>query len=247
MDEPTYSAESVSLEVGVTKYASERREYAFGLGFRASDTRTALGSRSYAILTLPVSAIHDYRNNELNPTEGYYAEASVMPFLSLYGTDNGVRTNLDLRGYKSVGADDRLTFALRGQLGSIIGPALIDTPADFLYFSGGGGTVRGKKYQSLGVPIGGNLAVGGRSFLGVSGEMRVKTTDKLSLVGFYDTGYIGSEGFPDGSSGKWHSGAGLGVRYDTGSGPIRLDVAVPVSGPGSESGFEIYIGIGQAF
>ncbi|MEL6801938.1 MAG: BamA/TamA family outer membrane protein, partial [Pseudomonadota bacterium] len=49
---------------------------------------------------------------------------------------------------------------------------------------------------------------------------------------------------PDGDS---HSGAGLGLRYDTGIGPIRLDVGVPVSGPGDTSGFELYIGIGQAF
>jgi translocation and assembly module TamA len=80
-----------------------------------------------------------------------------------------------------------------------------------------------------------------------SGEVRVRTTDQIGLVGFYDIGYVGREEFPNGSSGRWHSGAGFGARYDVGIGPIRLDVAFPLTGPGSNSGFDIYIGIGQAF
>ena len=77
--------------------------------------------------------------------------------------------------------------------------------------------------------------------------MRVKTGDRISIVGFLDVGYIGEEQFPDGSSGSWHSGAGAGVRYDTGIGPVRVDLAVPVSGTETSDGLEIYIGIGQAF
>ncbi len=247
LDEPAFSATTFALESGIVHYASEHREFSYGLGYRVSETVDAFGTGSYSIFTLPLSARYDYRNDKLNATSGYFAEASVMPFVDLYGTKDGVRSKLDLRGYYSVGPEERLTFAVRGQMGSLIGPNLAEAPADFLYYSGGGGTVRGQGYQSLGVDLGGGNMTGGRSFLGLSGELRVKTTEKISLVGFYDTGYIGSEGFPDGSSGKWHSGAGVGVRYDTGIGPVRLDVAVPMDGPGSNSGFEVYIGIGQAF
>jgi translocation and assembly module TamA len=45
---------------------------------------------------------------------------------------------------------------------------------------------------------------------------------------------------------EWHSGAGIGLRYDTAIGPIRLDVAVPVSGRTGD-GVQLYVGIGQAF
>ena len=41
-------------------------------------------------------------------------------------------------------------------------------------------------------------------------------------------------------------GTGLGLRYDTGFGPIRFDVATPVAGDTGD-GVQIYIGIGQAF
>jgi len=194
---------------------------------------------------LPASAEFDYRNDELDATSGYYAFASITPFVAIDGTESGVRTYLDGRAYRQLG--ERLTFAGRAQLGSVSGPSLETAPTDFLFYSGGGGTVRGQDYQSLGVTLDDGQDIGGRSFLGLSAELRVKARDNLSVVGFVDAGYIGSEAFPNGSDGQWHSGAGLGLRYATGIGPIRVDLAVPISGPGKQSGFEVYIGIGQAF
>ena len=149
--------------------------------------------------------------------------------------------------YRRFGRQDGIIFALRGQLGSVAGAPIDEVPADYLFYSGGGGTVRGQPYQSLSVDLGGGSFVGGRSFLGVSAEVRVQATERIGLVGFYDAGYVGSEAFPDGSSGDWHSGAGIGVRYGTGIGPIRMDLAVPVSGPEDDTNFQVYIGIGQAF
>jgi translocation and assembly module TamA len=104
--------------------------------------------------------------------------------------------------------------------------------------------VRGQSYKSLKVDLGGGVSSGGRSYLGLSAEARVRVGKKISLVGFYDYGAIGAGSMPgDGGS---HSGAGLGLRYDTPLGPIRLDVAAPVSG-GSGGAVQVYVGIGQAF
>ena len=131
------------------------------------------------------------------------------------------------------------------QLGALFGPSLEESPPFYRFFSGGGGTVRGQGYQSLALDVGGE-SVGGRSFLGLSGEVRGDITENIQLVGFADWGYIGAESFPD-FTGASHAGAGIGVRYNTGIGPIRLDVAVPVSGDTDSSSFYIYVGIGQAF
>jgi translocation and assembly module TamA len=247
LDEVNFQSSQASVEIGIKRYASDQREYTFGLGARTADVSDAFGDRSYTLLTAPLSATFDYRDNNLNAKDGYYLNAALTPFLALKGSDNGARAYVDARAFKSLGQQDRLTFALRGQLGALTGPALDNAPADYVFYSGGGGTVRGQNYQSLAIDLGGGQEVGGRSFIGLSGEVRVETSDQLSLVGFYDAGYIGREEFPDGSSGEWHSGAGIGIRYNTGIGPIRLDVAVPVSGPGEQNGFEVYIGIGQAF
>ncbi|WP_083545675.1 autotransporter assembly complex protein TamA [Sulfitobacter alexandrii] len=246
LDEVNFFSRQIDIEAGITRIASEQRTYRLGVGLRRAETRDAFGTNRYTLLTLPLGVEFDYRDKELDAKEGYYINATVTPFVAISGADNGVRSYLDARYYKSFGTERPVTFALRGQLGSVYGPDLSVAPADYLFYSGGGGTVRGQPYQSLGVDLGGGQTVGGRSFVGVSAEARVQVTDAIGIVGFADAGYIGAEEFYDGS-GEWHSGAGLGLRYATGIGPIRLDLAVPTSGPETGENFQVYIGIGQAF
>jgi translocation and assembly module TamA len=64
-------------------------------------------------------------------------------------------------------------------------------------------------------------------------------------VAFVDAGQVGSNGVP--FAGNVQVGAGVGARYYTGFGPIRVDVAVPVTKLAGGDTFEVYIGIGQAF
>jgi translocation and assembly module TamA len=102
--------------------------------------------------------------------------------------------------------------------------------------------VRGQGYQSLGVGTGAGKT-GGRSFAAISTELRADLTDSLGAVAFVDYGYVAAGS--DFGGGAWHGGAGLGVRYKTGIGPIRADIAVPITG--SSRSVSVYVGIGQAF
>jgi len=246
LDEVSFFSRQLDLEAGIERIASEERTYRLGLGLRRAQTRDAFGKNKFTLLTLPLGAEFDYHDNKLNPLNGYYFNASVTPFAALSGADNGLRSYLDARAYRTLGTSRPVTLAVRGQLGSVYGPELNEAPADYLFYSGGGGTVRGQPYQALGVDLDNDNTVGGRSFLGIAAEARVNVTNAIGVVGFIDGGYIGEEEFYDGS-GVWHSGAGLGLRYKTGIGPIRLDIAVPTSGPDTDENFQVYIGIGQAF
>ncbi|WP_299611162.1 autotransporter assembly complex family protein [uncultured Tateyamaria sp.] len=243
-DDPNLFARTARLEFNTVYFASEDREYSYGVGLQRAKTRDDLGERDYTILTFPFTAKFDRRDDKLDATSGYYAEASLRPFLNIQGTSEGIVTELDLRTYRKLG--DRVVFAARGLLGSVAGPSIEEAPADFLFFSGGSGTVRGQDFQSLGVELSPGVTIGGRSFLGLSGEMRVKTGERLSVVGFYDAGYVAADSFFS-DSGEWHTGYGAGIRYSTGIGPIRFDVGLPGSGPDDSTGLEVYIGIGQAF
>lgn len=245
-DEVNYFSRQATIGAGIERFASDQRSYRFGVAIRRANTRDAFGSDQYTLLLFPTGATFDYRDKILDARKGFYLDAQVAPFLAIDGADNGVLTEVDARVYKTFGTVSTTTLALRGQLGSVVGPSLEDAPADFLFYSGGGDTVRGHDYQSLGVDVGNGQIVGGRSFLGLSAEVRYRTAGSLGYVGFFDAGYIGSEAFPDGS-GEWQSGAGLGLRYDTPIGPIRFDVAVPTSGDDDGSSWQVYIGIGQAF
>ncbi len=236
-----------TVGVGFKHFPSDKRTYEYGIALTAGEDRDALGDKKYLLFILPAKLTRDYRDIPLDPTTGHFLIASAIPFLAIDGADNGLRTFLDYRIYRSVGEVRPVTFAFRAQLGSVAGPSLADSPSDFLFYSGGSGTVRGHPYESLGVDLGGGSQIGGRSFLGFSAEARVKVTDTIGVVGFFDYGFVGSDPLPSESTGDYQTGAGLGVRYATGIGPIRVDVAVPVSGPDTGSNFEIYVGIGQAF
>jgi translocation and assembly module TamA len=250
IDDPNVESDTAAVEMGAEWRRSDEQTYRLGAGLRHSDTKDALDDTKYTTFYIPAGLTFDYRNNELDARRGYYLNYDTAPFVALSGIDNGFYNKFDLRGYRSfnVGNARATTLALRLQLGSLAGPSLEDSPSDFLFYSGGGGTVRGHDYQSLGVQVGSDDddIVGGRSFLGISTEVRFRTQGALGFVGFFDAGYIGRKSFPDGS-GEWHTGAGLGVRYATPIGPIRFDFAVPTSNNNGDNNFQLYFGIGQAF
>ena len=249
--EPDFDSDNFEVEAGLRRIVNERLSIEGGIGFRSSTVTDATGTGTFRLLTLPARATWSTRDDPLDATEGNFVDLGVTPFVGFADAGTGARLTLDARTYRSLGEDGRFVLAARGQLGSIIGPDIGAVPADLRFFSGGGGTVRGQPYQSLGIRLdhgligGAARQTGGMSFVGLSGEIRAAVSDTIGLVGFVDAGYIGENALPDGTGGS-HAGAGLGVRYDTGLGPIRLDIAVPVTeSPGAS--FFLYVGIGQAF
>ena len=245
LDEPDFRSKSVSLGFGASRIYSDELEAEAGLSFSYSESEDDIGSREFSLLSLPLAVTWDRRENELDPVGGTYLAAELTPFFGIDGTASGVRSKIDGRAYRALGESEDVVLAGRLQLGSVAGASLTAVQPDFLFYSGGGGTVRGQPYQSLNVDLGGGVEIGGRTFLGLSGEVRVAITDDIGAVAFLDSGYVGTESFFDGS-GEWHSGAGIGLRYKTSLGPIRLDLAAPVSGSTGD-GLQIYLGIGQAF
>ena len=248
LDEPNFDSEIVTLQASAVRYATDDLIVRAGVGLRASNVEDDLGKRQFRHLLFPLAAELDRRDDRYDATEGYYVDLTVDPYLALGGDSaTGGRLYADTRTYRGFGESDRFVLAGRVQVGSVIGSSIEETPPDYLFFSGGGGTVRGQPYESLGIDIDGDDdddIVGGRSFLGLSGELRAGVTERIGVVGFVDAGHVGESSF--GGDGDSHVGAGLGVRYDTGIGPIRLDLAAPVSG-GTGEGIQIYLGIGQAF
>ncbi|MCF2872398.1 BamA/TamA family outer membrane protein [Octadecabacter sp. G9-8] len=246
LDEPSFFERDVSVEVGIIRRLRDDVILEYGVGFATGEATDALGTRTYSLFSLPIAGTIDRRDDAFDATSGYYANLSIAPFVGLSDTGSGARVVGDARVYRSFGEDDRVTLAARGQIGSVIGADASEVPSSYLFFSGGGGTVRGQAYQSLAVDLGGGNEIGGTAFFATQLEARVDINDTFGVVGFYDAGFVGSDSVPF-SDGEWHSGAGIGVRYNTGIGPIRLDLATPVSGDDAGQSLEVYIGIGQAF
>lgn len=245
-DEPDYRESKIEIGGGLSHVFSDDLRAETGIAYRYSDISDDLGSRKLQHLLLPSSATWDRRNDPLDATSGFFLEVTLTPFVGLdQESGDGARIYADGRHYLSFGSEDRFTLAGRAQIGSVAGATVDEIPADMLFYSGGAGTVRGQGYQSLGVDIAPGVTVGGRAFAGFSGELRAKVTDKFQAVAFADTGFVGEDALGTGT-GRWHSGAGIGARYFTPVGPIRVDVGTPLGDNAGED-FEIYIGIGQAF
>jgi len=247
LDEEDYTADIGTLGIGFSQYFSEKLTGRVGLEFTYAKVDDIIASYTYEHLALPIGATWDSRDNKMDAREGYYLDAELRPYLGFGITDSGARLKADGRAYLTFGDKRPITLAARAQVGAIFGGDLLGTPRDYLFYSGGGGTVRGQPYQSLGIDSKALYGekIGGMAFAALSAEVRARVTDTIGIVGFADAGYIGATDFGD-SYGDWHAGAGLGLRYNTGFGPIRLDVAAPVAGSTGD-GVQIYVGIGQSF
>jgi translocation and assembly module TamA len=141
--------------------------------------------------------------------------------------------------------DDTFILAGRGKVGMLVGAPIAETPPNKLFLAGGGGSVRGYPYRSIGVEENGQIN-GGRSLVEASLEARMRVTAAIGVVGFVDAGHVGAEAIPDFSE-RFRIGVGAGLRYQTGLGPIRLDVAAPLNRRPGDPRVAFYVGIGQAF
>lgn len=246
-DEPGYTSDLAEIGGAMAWHATDDLEIWGGVDLRYSEVEDAFGFREYSMVSFPFLVQWDKRDDELDPTKGFYLGADIRPFAGIDNMENGAQLELDARKYFGFGETRNTVLAGWLQFGSLFGPDIPGAPQDYLFFAGGGGSVRGQPYQSLGSGVFDGTIVGGRSYVAVSGEVRSYVAGNIGVVGFVDAGYVGAEEFYDGS-GNWMSGAGLGVRYKTGFGPIRVDVATPVNGgPEDADKVQLYIGIGQAF
>lgn len=252
MREEDYDSDSAFAGVGLDYYRSDNLTGGVRLEYRYQKVTDDSGTTEFRTLALPTTGIYDKRDVDTDPKKGYWLSAELTPFVGLdKTTGSGLRAVIEGRSYYSVGANDRLTFAGRARLGSVLGPKINETPRDYLFYSGGGGTVRGQPFQSLGAEVipgpDGPVKTGGMSLAVISGEARFQVREKIGLVAFADAGRVWADSSFKGSSG-WQSGAGIGVRYLTPIGPIRLDVAAPLkSKPDTGDGVQLYLGLGQAF
>lgn len=248
LDEDGYLADGGAIGATFSHIFSNELSASLGLEYAYSEVEDVSGDYVFRQLAVPLGVLWDTRDDKLDAGGGFFVDAKATPFLGFGTTDSGAQLKLDGRAYRSFGTERRITLAGRMQAGTVLGTSLLSTPREYLFYSGGGGTVRGQPYQSLGIPLDKSAnpdLVGGMAFVGLSAEVRAMVTDTIGVVGFVDAGSVGALDFFD-SLGGWHAGAGLGLRYDTGFGPIRLDVAAPVGGSTGD-GVQIYVGIGQSF
>ena len=252
-DETTDAYDARSLEVSTIlgrKFTNTFRAGG-GVGFRYGRVKQEIENEygaTYHLAFLLLRALQDTRENLLNPTHGYNLALSMAPYQDVVdGNLRFFRYLLSGSTYANFNTGDKMVLAVRADFGQIVGVSHDNMPADLRFYAGGGGSVRGFAYQYAG-PVKGDVPLGGLSTLTFSLELRFKITESIGLVPFLDGGTVFLDTVPDFGSQDLYYGTGLGLRYYTAIGPIRLDVATPINWrEGVDSRYQIYVSIGQSF
>ncbi|MCC6718606.1 MAG: BamA/TamA family outer membrane protein [Acetobacteraceae bacterium] len=206
---------------------------------------------NYLLVQAPLGLIYDSTNSKLDPTRGARAGLLATPSVNMTRhagmfavVQASASTYLDLGRYFGK-REGRTVLAVRGLVGTILGGSVGDLPPDQRFYAGGSATIRGYRFQSVGPSFASGRPRGGTAIDAASVELRQRIGDSWGMAAFVDAGQVSAAGTP--FTGDLRVGAGLGVRYYTGIGPIRADIAVPLTGQRKTDAVQFYIGIGHAF
>jgi len=244
---PRYTETSVEARLGFSHDFSPELASTFGINAkRANFLDPVYGVRDFTVLGTYGSLAYDTRDSTTDPTTGFLATLEAEPFYEGVYRNAALLVMGEGRTYFGFGEEQRFVLAGRLKLGALLGPPISETPPDKLFFAGGGGSVRGFPYRSIGVTAPGGAIGGGRFLTEASLEARMRVSEDFGIVGFVDAGYVTDETFVGLAAGT-RIGVGAGLRYYTGFGPLRLDVAIPLNKRAGDPDYALYFGIGQAF
>nr|MCV4209114.1 autotransporter assembly complex protein TamA [Roseomonas sp. SXEYE001] len=241
-----YDRDAILGSFSLERKINPRLTLSAGIAAEFGETSEVDQDLTYSLLSLPLGARYDNTDSVLDPSRGYRASLVAAPTLSLADSDavfvrvRGVAsTYFDLTGNKGS------VLALRAGFGTLAGAQANEIPPHLRFYAGGGGSVRGYDFQSIGPRRRDGTPRGGLSLLEGSIELRQRISGPYGIAVFADAGSVGVD--PLSGFGDIRVGVGVGFRYATAIGPIRADVAFPLSKIPGDAGYGLYVGIGQAF
>lgn len=242
-----YTETSAEARLGFAHEFDPDLSATFGLNVKAANFfDTTYGNRDFLLTGVYGGVEYDSRDSDTDPTEGVFAALNAEPYYEWVYNNPALLVTGEARTYFAFDPDANFVVAGRLKLGALLGPSIAETPPDKLFFAGGGGSVRGFPFRSIGVQQPGGGVTGGTLLAEASLEARYRFNDTFGAVGFLDAGYVSDMSFLSPGQGT-QIGAGVGLRYYTGYGPLRLDLAFPINKRPGDPNYAIYAGIGQAF
>lgn len=241
-----YRRFSVNAFAGISRELSDRDTVSVGVDVEyARLTDAFVTNRKTLTVALPIEYVRDARDDRLNPTSGYRFLVAAEPTIETLNSETFLKMRGEVSAYRAL--DDAKRFVLAGRVsgGSIVGADLAAVPANRRFYAGGGGSVRGYGYQGIGPRDVNGKPTGGLSHVEASAELRISVTENVGIVPFLDVGMVGADNAFDDA--RLKAGAGIGLRYNTPFGPLRLDFALPLDREAGDPKYGIYAGVGQAF
>lgn len=241
-----YSRKALLGGVALSRALGAHLSVTYGPQFVSEVVRQQGVNRNYALAQVPFTLSYSTADNLLEPTRGVNASITVTPTLPTAGAGKAfIIGQAAVAVYVPVEPAGRGVVALRGQAGSIQGASVFRVPPDQRFYAGGSGTVRGYTYQTIGPLFSDGAPEGGLAMDAVSAEFRQRVGRSFGVVPFIDAGQVNAGSRP--FAGTPRVGGGVGLRYYTSIGPIRLDLAFPFTRVAGSGAFALYAGLGEAF
>ncbi len=242
-----YESRKARATTMVLRDFTQEIQAGLGVGYQYSHVEQLASDERYSLVFFPLQAALDYRDDKLNPVRGAHLFGRTAFYKDTMASDSFLKSACEGRHYLTLWKRYRLSSALRLTLGSIDGASINNVPADERFYAGGGGSIRGYEYQAVGPSAADGTPLGGDKMLEFSTELRLQPGNKLGYVAFVDGGTVYNDLLTNADR-SLRYGAGLGLRWFTAIGPLRVDVAYPLNPDSTQrERVQFYISLGQAF
>jgi translocation and assembly module TamA len=241
--ETSFSA-SLAVESPIGKYTRA----SYGVMVELLRNTRSDNDGNFNLLKLPCSLKWTFVDNPIDPKEGYSLNYICTPTAQLLHKGFAYCVNtLVGTAYVPLDKDKKSILALRTTWGSILGATRRTIPPSERFYAGSEQTLRGYYYLSVSPLDRDHNPLGGRSMMIYNIEWRWRSSESLEWVLFYDIGNVYDSYIPQVYYPQLQA-VGMGVRYHTPVGPLRLDVAFPLQPRRHlDHLFEIYLSMGQTF
>ena len=207
--------------------------------------------RTYTLAGPSASVVKDSRDNPLDARRGHFLSADVLFSLKVLGGAQFAKTFLQAARYTRLRRDLSIALSARVGLAATFGESVPEElPLPERFFAGGDYTIRGFAIDTVGPQEIGNdgelYPTGGNGLLIANAELRRDLGRSVTIAAFLDVGNV----YPvvdQMTLADLRYSTGLGLRYRTPLGPLRVDWGVKLNPRAGESGYRFHLTIGNAY
>ncbi|NGX39072.1 MAG: Translocation and assembly module TamA [Chlamydiae bacterium] len=222
----------------------------FGIGPRIEYmmVQSSVDNGNFLLLEAPLYLRWTNVKDCLNPISGLRVEYRGTPAINSKDTSDFYYSQLlTVSSYFPFGREEGLVLAQKMTIGTIFSNGIGAIPVPNRFFGGSEINLRGYKYYTVSPLTDNDKPIGGRSAIYYTVEPRFRISHRIGIVPFFDVGNVYLTQLPK-FTGKWRKSVGIGLRYFSFIGPIRIDLAFPLNRrEGIDPHWWIFASLGQTF